>query len=51
MADKVWLEKDGDKEKDQREDFNIIASPRVGVDYAGEDATRPWRFRLKFNYQ
>lgn len=25
----------------------ILASPRVGVDYAGEDALLPWRFRLK----
>ncbi len=25
----------------------IIASPRVGVDYAGEDAKFPWRFRVK----
>lgn len=27
----------------------IIASPRVGVAYAGEDALLPWRFRLKGN--
>jgi len=27
----------------------IIASPRVGVDYAGEDAKLPWRFRIKDN--
>ncbi|MBA2368300.1 MAG: DNA-3-methyladenine glycosylase [Candidatus Protochlamydia sp.] len=26
---------------------NIIASPRVGIDYAKEDALLPWRFRLK----
>ena len=25
----------------------IIRSPRVGVDYAGEDALLPWRFRWK----
>ena len=25
----------------------IVASPRVGVDYAGEDALLPWRYRLK----
>lgn len=24
----------------------IIAGPRIGVDYAGEDAALPWRFRL-----
>lgn len=27
----------------------IISSPRVGVDYAGEDAKLPWRFRIKGN--
>jgi DNA-3-methyladenine glycosylase len=25
---------------------DILASPRVGVDYAGEDALLPWRFRI-----
>jgi DNA-3-methyladenine glycosylase len=25
----------------------IIASPRVGIDYAGEDAALPWRYRVK----
>lgn len=30
-------------------DSNIIASPRVGVDYAGEDAKLPWRFRVRKN--
>lgn len=28
---------------------DIIASARVGVDYAGEDAKLPWRFRIKNN--
>jgi len=28
----------------------IVASPRVGVDYAGEDARLPWRFRILGNY-
>lgn len=27
--------------------FDIVAGPRVGVDYAGEDALLPWRFRIK----
>lgn len=27
----------------------ILASPRVGVGYAGEDAKLPWRFRIKDN--
>ena len=26
---------------------HIIASPRIGIDYAGEDAKLPWRFSLK----
>lgn len=26
---------------------HIIASPRVGIGYAGPDSRRPWRFRLK----
>lgn len=27
----------------------IVASPRIGIDYAGEDAQLPWRFILKDN--
>ncbi len=26
---------------------SILCGPRVGIDYAGEDALLPWRFRLK----
>jgi DNA-3-methyladenine glycosylase len=26
---------------------DIVASPRIGIDYAGEHAGLPWRFRLK----
>ncbi|MCA8831761.1 DNA-3-methyladenine glycosylase [Hymenobacter pini] len=39
----IWLE-------DHHESIaaaDIIASPRVGIDYAGEDAALPWRFRLR----
>jgi DNA-3-methyladenine glycosylase len=25
----------------------VVASARVGIDYAGDDAALPWRFRLK----
>ena len=39
-GDTIWLEDDGFQVSD------LIASPRVGVDYAGEDAKLPWRFRL-----
>lgn len=27
----------------------IVASPRIGIDYAGEDAKLPWRFTLREN--
>jgi len=39
----IWLE---DWNEPVPED-QIIASPRVGVAYAGADALLPWRFRLK----
>lgn len=41
--DLIWLE-------DHHEPVpaeELIASPRVGIDYAGTDAALPWRFRLK----
>ena len=28
---------------------SIIACPRIGVDYAGKDALKPWRFYIKLN--
>ncbi len=28
-------------------DFDLGISSRIGVDYAGEDALRPWRFYFK----
>ena len=40
---KIWIE---DRGVTVLED-EILASPRVGVAYAGEDALLPWRFRLK----
>ena len=39
----IWLE---DRQNIIPED-QIIASARVGVSYAGEDALLPWRFRLQ----
>jgi DNA-3-methyladenine glycosylase len=41
----VWIEDFGKKivKKD------IDASPRIGIDYAGEDASLPWRFTIKGN--
>ncbi|HTA28517.1 MAG TPA: DNA-3-methyladenine glycosylase [Bacteroidia bacterium] len=43
FGNKIWIEDRGVK-------FNkkdIVTSPRIGVDYAGEDAKLPYRFRLK----
>ncbi len=39
----IWIEDRGISYKKA----HIIASPRVGVDYAGEDAKLPWRYRVK----
>lgn len=36
----IWIEKG-----QQASPSQIIAGPRVGIDYAGEDAKLPWRFR------
>ncbi|MEO0331805.1 MAG: DNA-3-methyladenine glycosylase [Bacteroidota bacterium] len=41
----IWLEDQNEVVKEGE----IIASPRVGIDYAGEDAQLPWRFRIKSN--
>lgn len=40
----IWIEDPG-IDKDQP--IDIIASPRVGVDYAEECAAWPWRFRIR----
>lgn len=42
-GDTIWVEKGGESITEDR----IVASTRVGVDYAGEDAKLPWRFTLK----
>jgi DNA-3-methyladenine glycosylase len=39
----VWLEDIGTRVSRNA----IVASPRIGIDYAGEDAKLPWRFTLK----
>lgn len=41
----IWIEDRGIKLNEQ----DIIAGPRVGVDYAGEHAKWPYRFILKVN--
>ena len=39
---KIWLEDKGIKIQESE----IISGPRVGVDYAGEDALLPYRFKI-----
>ncbi|MDX2002445.1 MAG: DNA-3-methyladenine glycosylase [Chitinophagales bacterium] len=41
----IWIEDRGITIPEEQ----IIAGPRVGVDYAGEDALLPWRYRIKGN--
>lgn len=43
-ADKIWLE---DHKTFSRDD--IAAGKRIGIDYAAEDAEKPWRFWVKGN--
>lgn len=39
----LWVEDRGERVPASQ----IVAAPRIGVDYAGEWAAKPWRFRLK----
>ncbi|GAB3199030.1 DNA-3-methyladenine glycosylase [Pontibacter aydingkolensis] len=41
----IWLEDKSIKLPEQ----SIAAGPRIGIDYAGEDAQLPWRFWVKGN--
>lgn len=41
----VWIEDTGRRLTPGK----IIASPRIGIDYAGEDALLPWRFTIQAN--
>ena len=43
----IWIENRDNN--NPLKDFKIISSPRVGVQYAGKDASKPWRFRIKGN--
>jgi len=45
LDDEIWVEDHGISFPENK----IIASPRVGVGYAKEDALLPWRFRVKEN--
>lgn len=42
-GDKIWVEDEGITIKNE----DIIVTPRIGVDYAGEDAALPYRFLIK----
>ena len=43
LSERIWVEDTGRRIDPRR----IVASPRIGVDYAGPDARRPWRFTLE----
>ena len=45
LGDMIWIE---DRGISYTED-QLLIGPRVGIDYAEEDALLPWRFRLKGN--
>ena len=45
LDDEVWLEDRGIRITPR----SIDASPRIGIDYAGDDALLPWRFTVKGN--
>jgi len=45
LGDEIWIEDNGISFNEDQ----IIASPRVGVDYAEDHALLPWRFYVKGN--
>jgi DNA-3-methyladenine glycosylase len=44
VEDRVWIEEYRSVKPDE-----IAVGPRVGIDYAGEDALNPWRFWVRDN--
>lgn len=44
-GDEIWIEDQGLKFKQEE----IVASPRIGVAYAGDHALLPWRYYVKGN--
>jgi DNA-3-methyladenine glycosylase len=46
LGDRVWLE-EGPAARRAR--GAIVSGPRIGIDYAGEWAAKPWRFWLRDN--
>lgn len=45
LSNNIWL-KDNGKTISRKD---IVASKRIGIDYAGKDAHLPWRFTIKGN--
>lgn len=45
LGDEVWIEDIGRKIAPK----DIVSGPRIGIDYAGEDALLPWRFTVSGN--
>jgi len=41
----IWIEDVGERPASAE----LLASPRVGIDYAGDDVYLPWRYRLQGN--
>jgi len=41
-GNEVWI-------SPRRQDFEFLAKPRIGIDYAGEDKDNPWRYLIKGN--
>lgn len=48
LGDEVWIEDSGPDSNPVGKN-KIVASKRIGIDYAGEDANLPWRFTIKDN--
>lgn len=44
-GNKIWIEDKGTV----LEEEEIVTGPRIGIDYAEEDASLPWRFRVRGN--
>lgn len=44
LSDQIWIAAPA-----SHEPFNILSGTRIGVDYAEEDALRPWRFIIEGN--
>lgn len=45
IGDEIWIADKGSHVKSDE----VVSSPRVGVDYAGDHALLPWRYYLKGN--